>query len=44
MINPDASEEDKIKISGLIDSLNALEESIEPKLCTGVFYSVLTTR
>ena len=29
------SEEDKIKISGLIDSLNALEESIEPKLCTG---------
>lgn len=34
MIDPDASEEDKIKINGLIDSLNNLGESVEPKLCT----------
>lgn len=35
MIDPDALEEDKIKINGLIDSLKDLEESVEPKLCTG---------
>lgn len=34
VIDPDDSEEDKIKINGLIDSLKNLEESVEPKLCT----------
>lgn len=34
MIDPDASEEDKMKIKGFIESLKNLEQSLEPTLCT----------
>ena len=40
MIDPDASEEDKMKLKGFIESLKKLEQSLEPTLCTGLIQRI----